>query len=174
MCKFSRSTILLAAASAGLGIGLGLGGPAVHANTILVQDTFGGTSIANPPWTTITANGGTIGENGALDVGLGSAPTSGQESYVSASDGVSSLNSTATSVTYDIQADINFAGMTVNSSLPNGSDADTINLLSLVNPNGGGNPLAEVSIDYTYTSIRYGMNGYLRYAAPISPGRDTI
>jgi hypothetical protein len=165
---FSRSTILLAAASAAVGIGLGLGGPAVHANTILLQDTFGGTGIAHPPWTTTTANGGTISEGGgALNVGL--APASGEAAYVSASDGVGLLNSTATSVTYNLQADINFANMVVNTSLPNGGDNDVITLFKLVNSTNP-NAIAQVSISYTYTSLRMGLSGQTGYSGNINPG----
>ena len=135
MCMFSRSTILLAAASAAVGIGLGLGGPAVHANTILLQDTFGATSIANPPWTTTTTtSGGTIGENGALDVGLGSAPTSSTTAYVSASDGEASQTH-GTTVNFDVQGTFNFSGLT--NGAPNStSGTDSVGLLQ-VNPSLG-------------------------------------
>ena len=133
MCKFSRSTILLAAASATIvGIGMGAGSTA-HANTILVQDAFSGTSIA-PQWTTHTASGGTISENGSLDVGLGSTPTSSTTTYVSASDGEASQPH-GTTVNFDVQGTFNFSGL-ANSAANSTSGTDSISLLQ-VNPSLG-------------------------------------
>ena len=126
----SRSTILLAAASAAIvGIGLAAG---VRANTVLVSDTFGGTSIASPPWTTTTANGGTISESGALDVGLGSTPASGETSYVSASDGEASQTHGNT-VNFDVQASFDFSNLSLGTSQ---TGTDSITLLQ-VKPSAG-------------------------------------
>lgn len=135
--------------------------PAAHANTILVSDTFGGTSIANPPWTTMTSVG-TISENGALDVGLGSPATFAEYSYVKASDGVTSLHSAATTVTYDLQADVNFADLLANASSVKGETYVT--LLQLY-PSSGNKPMATAQFSYDGFNGQYGVqvSGNIQY-----------
>ncbi len=131
----------------------------ITGSTPLVQDTFSGTSIANPPWITTTANGGTISENGALDVGL--APALNETAYVSASDGASSLKSTATSVTYDLQANINFSNLTLTD---NTRAEETIDVLRLF-PASGNNALASAFLMYdTYNNtVNFEVQGGVQY-----------
>ena len=166
----SRFTILLAAASAAI-VGIGMAaGPSARANTILVSDTFGGTSIANPPWTTTTfLSPGTISENGALDVGLGSPAAYDEYSYVKASDGVASLHSAATTVSYDLQADVNFAGLLANTSSVKG---DTYVTLLQINPSSGNNSIGTAQFLYDGFSGQYGVQ--LSAAIQFGGGTGTL
>ncbi len=149
----SRSTILLAAASTvTLGIGMGAGSTA-RANTVLLSNPVSGGAIVSP-WTSTTALGGSVTPSGStLTVGL--APASGEKAYVSASDSVGSLGSTATSVTYELQADINFANLFLT---PNSSNttAETLDVLQLFPVNNqGNNSEASAFLEYNPSSGKY-------------------